>query len=188
MVANARTPKQFTREVTIQSSRDAAQHAAHVSCVLAAPDALTFEMDGTTDLVRWAEVEPGVYAFLLGNRSIEASVRGLPGDHQTGSRQYEVSIQGRSIAIGLRDSRSRRRMAAGAAGDGPLDVAAPMPGRVARLLVSEGAEVAKGDGLIVIEAMKMQNELRAVRAGRIEKVYVKEGEGVEMAALLMRLK
>lgn len=187
-MASASAPKKFAREVTLQSSRDAAPRSAQVSCVQTAPDTLTFEMDGAADVVRWAEVEPGVYAFLVGNRSIEVSVRSQPANRENGRRQYVVSTRGRSIFAEVRDSRSRRRNEAGAAGDAPLDVAAPMPGRVARLQVSEGAQVAKGDGLVVIEAMKMQNELRAARAGTIEKVYVKEGEGVEMAALLMRLK
>jgi biotin carboxyl carrier protein len=62
-----------------------------------------------------------------------------------------------------------------------------MPGRIVKALVEEGREVAQGDSLLVIEAMKMQNEIRAPRAGRVEKIYAAEGEGVETGAKLVRL-
>ncbi len=64
---------------------------------------------------------------------------------------------------------------------------APMPGKIVKILVTENQEVSRDQGLLVIEAMKMQNELRAPRAGRIERVYVKEGGGVESGARLLRL-
>jgi pyruvate carboxylase subunit B len=62
-----------------------------------------------------------------------------------------------------------------------------MPGRIVKILVSEGQEVRGNQGLLVIEAMKMQNELRAPRAGRVERVYLAEGRGVEAGARLVRL-
>ncbi len=68
---------------------------------------------------------------------------------------------------------------------GPQRITAPMPGRVVRVLVLAGAEVQPGDGLLVIEAMKMENELRAPRAGRIAEVAVQEGQAVEAGALVV---
>ena len=62
-----------------------------------------------------------------------------------------------------------------------------MPGRIVKVLVPEGSEVQQGESLLVIEAMKMQNEIRSPRAGRLERVYVTEGEGVETGARLLRL-
>ena len=62
-----------------------------------------------------------------------------------------------------------------------------MPGRIVKVLVEENQPVAAGDGLVVIEAMKMQNELRAPRAGRVEKVYVAAGVGVETGTKLVRV-
>ena len=59
-----------------------------------------------------------------------------------------------------------------------------MPGRVVRVLVAAGADVAAGQGLVVVEAMKMENELRAPRAGRVAEVAVREGEAVDAGALL----
>ena len=64
---------------------------------------------------------------------------------------------------------------------------APMPGRVVRLLVKVGDEVHAGQPVIVLEAMKMENELRALVAGRVESIHVKAGDAVEGAALLVRL-
>ena len=62
-----------------------------------------------------------------------------------------------------------------------------MPGKVVKVLVTEGQQVSPGDGLLVIEAMKMQNEVRASRSGRVEKLHVTEGVGVETGFKLMRL-
>jgi biotin carboxyl carrier protein len=59
-----------------------------------------------------------------------------------------------------------------------------MPGRVVRLLVASGADVAAGQGVVVIEAMKMENELRSPRAGRVRELPVREGQAVEAGALL----
>jgi biotin carboxyl carrier protein len=66
-------------------------------------------------------------------------------------------------------------------------VAAPMPGRVVRVLVKPGDEVAARQGLVIIEAMKMENELAAPRAGRVSEVLVSEGQSVEAGRLLVRL-
>ena len=81
--------------------------------------------------------------------------------------------------------RSPRRSAARAAGTGELRVTAPMPGRVVRVLVKPGDEVAGRQGLVVVEAMKMENELVAARAGRIKEVAVAEGQSVETGRLLI---
>lgn len=67
---------------------------------------------------------------------------------------------------------------------GPVQVTAPMPGKIVRLLAQPGARVAAGAGLVVMEAMKMENELRAPREGRLREVVVEEGQTVETGALL----
>ena len=67
---------------------------------------------------------------------------------------------------------------------GPARLTAPMPGRVVRVLEATGAEVVAGQGLVVIEAMKMENELKSPRAGRVLEVAVREGQAVEAGALL----
>jgi biotin carboxyl carrier protein len=71
-----------------------------------------------------------------------------------------------------------------AAAAGPARLAAPMPGKVVRVLVAPGQEVREGQGLVVVEAMKMENELRAPRAGRVVDLPAREGQAVESGALL----
>jgi biotin carboxyl carrier protein len=93
----------------------------------------------------------------------------------------------RRYVVELRDPRRWSRAGSDIEAEGPQEIVAPMPGKIVKLLVTEGQEVDRGQGLLVIEAMKMQNELRAPRAGRIERVYMEEGRGVETGVRLMRL-
>ena len=84
------------------------------------------------------------------------------------------------------DGRRRPRGGAGAAAaDGVQQVVAPMPGRIVRILVRPGDNVEARQGLVVVEAMKMENELRASKAGRVKDVGVSEGESVEAGRLLI---
>jgi biotin carboxyl carrier protein len=83
------------------------------------------------------------------------------------------------------DGRRFRRGAGGAGGSGEQRVVAPMPGRVLRVLVRPGDEVSARQGLVVVEAMKMENELGALRAGRVREVVVGEGVSVEAGRLLI---
>ena len=75
--------------------------------------------------------------------------------------------------------------APGAAGDGGGQVTAPMPGKITRILVQPGDEVSAGQGVIVVEAMKMENELGAPSAGRVDNVPVAEGDPVDAGAVLV---
>jgi biotin carboxyl carrier protein len=70
---------------------------------------------------------------------------------------------------------------------GPLDVRAPMPGKIVKVQVKAGDAVSAGQGLIVIEAMKMENELRAPREGTVDKVRASEGQAVEAQEVLVTL-
>lgn len=95
-------------------------------------------------------------------------------------RQYRCVLDGDAVVIGGRrfgfaveDPRSLRgRRGAGEGAAGPRAVKAPMPGRVVRVLVAVGDEVAEHQGVVVIEAMKMQNELKSPKAGRVVRVAV----------------
>ena len=70
---------------------------------------------------------------------------------------------------------------------GPLKVFSPMPGKIVRIAVSENTPVNKGDSLLIMEAMKMQNELKAPKSGIVKQVYVKEGEPVLQQQVLVLL-
>ncbi len=124
------------------------------------------------------ETGPGKYSVLLGGRSFDAHVDpGTPESLQVtvGSTPVEVVFEG--------NRRGGRRQGAAAAGRQP--VTAPMPGKVVRVLVEPGAAVETGQGLVVLEAMKMQNELRAPRAGRVEQVLVRPGQAVNAGEVLV---
>ena len=69
-------------------------------------------------------------------------------------------------------------------GDGLVRITAPIPGRVSRILVQPGQQIGRGDGIVVVEAMKMENELRSPGDGVVVTIAVKEGQAVEGGALL----
>ena len=133
----------------------------------------------------WALIKPGLYSILLRGRSYEARV--IQTGNSPGARNFAVRVGASHYAVEVRDPRSRRRGSAADVSSGPQEVTAPMPGKIVKLLVQESEEVASGQGLLVMEAMKMQNEMRAPRAGRVERIFISEGAGVEMGVPLLRL-
>ena len=81
----------------------------------------------------------------------------------------------------LRSSRGKFHVA------GPQTIRAPMPGKIVKLLVEKGAEVVEGQGVVIIEAMKMENELRASKAGKVKDIFVTEGQTVDNRADLVSI-
>ena len=126
------------------------------------------------------EVEPGVYSILWGGRSYQARVLAT-------ASGYEVELAGQRIAIDLSDPRDARRNSQSALGGGRQNIAASMPGKVVKVLVAEGDTVAAGQGLIVVEAMKMQNELKAAKPGRVVKIQVQAGATVTAGQALIAI-
>jgi biotin carboxyl carrier protein len=105
-----------------------------------------------------------------------------------GGGAWQVHVNGRVVPAGLRTSAQRHRGGPGgqsAAGAGDSQVLAPMPGRVVKVLVTPGMAVEARQGVIVVEAMKMENELRAPRAGTVREVRVVEGASVEAGTVLV---
>ena len=104
--------------------------------------------------------------------------------------RYRLWLDGHRYAAEALDSRARaiRDMQASTGRQaGPAPLIAPMPGLIVQLRVKVGDTIAAGDGLVVMEAMKMENELRAVAAGRVRAVHVSAGAVVEKGALLVEL-
>lgn len=99
--------------------------------------------------------------------------------------ETHMIIGSERFATEVRDPRSlRSRRAAGASMEGPQQIKAPMPGKIVRVLVSEGTEVEAGQGVAVVEAMKMQNEIKSPKAGRVQKLTAKEGTSVNAGDVL----
>ena len=140
----------------------------------------------------------GLYTVLLDGRPSEVDVR-VTGPHGLSllidgrshavalERQpegFRVALRGRVVSVALAEA-ARGAAAPRRASAGPARVQAPMPGKLLRVLVSAGDEVGAGQGLVVMEAMKMENEIRAPRAGRVKDAPVREGQAVETGALLV---
>ena len=146
-----------------------------------------FAIDGQPLEADWAEISPGTYSILIGGQSYQARVAPAPSSPPGPPDAWVVTIAEYDFHIQVRDPRARRFAGQAVEHDGPLDVLAPMPGKIVRVLVCRDQEVSQGQGLVVIEAMKMQNELRAPRPGRVTEVHVQEGIGIEAGARLLRL-
>jgi len=130
--------------------------------------AMECAVDGRAMQVDAQMLQPGVLSLVVEGRQYRCI---LDGD--------AVLIGGRRVEFEVSDPRSlqgRRGVGVGAAG--PRAVKAPMPGRVVRVLVATGEEVSEQQGIVVIEAMKMQNELKAPKAGRVARVAVNVGDAV----------
>jgi biotin carboxyl carrier protein len=122
-------------------------------------------------------VEPGVYSVLADGRSWQVHIVA----HQDG---YAVAVNGHPMMVRVQDPRSLQRDGRGAAADGAERLIAPMPGRVIRLLAAAGDELQPGQGIVVVEAMKMQNEIKTARAGRLVQLLVAEGATVGAGEVL----
>ena len=98
-------------------------------------------------------------------------------------------MNGLAVPVSIVDPRERlvRRRGSGSAETGPRSILSPMPGRIVKVLVREGDVVTAHQGLVVVEAMKMENELRAPRDGTVSAVKVVEGMSVEARAVLVTL-
>jgi biotin carboxyl carrier protein len=137
----------------------------------------TVDIDGRKVRVEAGEAGPFLTLFVDG-QTHEAGIS------RRGSA-FDVTLQGELVLVELRDV--TRAAAAGAvrAHSGPARVTAPMPGKVTRVLVTRGQAVAAGAGLLVMEAMKMENELSTPRAGEVLELLAREGQAVESGALLV---
>jgi biotin carboxyl carrier protein len=138
----------------------------------------TVSLDGRMLEVDYREAGCGFASLLVDGRSHEVGI-----ERQAGG--YRVQLAGHDLLVELVAAARGPAAAARRPAAGPLRVAAPMPGKIVRVLVQAGQPVAAEQGLLVVEAMKMENELRAPRAGRVRETCVREGQAVETGALLV---
>ncbi len=167
------------------SSREGLQDGL-VACVV----------DGRSFVVEVREVQAGMMSLVVAPSTGGGSGTGEREAGESGlavGRQFRCVLDGDAVVVGGRrfefvvdDPRSLKgRRGVGAGKDGPRPVKAPMPGRVIRVLVGVGDEVAEQQGVVVIEAMKMQNELKSPKAGRVVKVSAVVGETVQQGDVLV---
>jgi len=137
-------------------------------------------IDGAAHVVDAQRIAGNLWSVLYGNESFEVDLTKAPAE------EYEVLIRGDCHKFTLMNEQRRAMIRAGGKGAvGKAMVTCPMPGKVVKLLVEEGQEVGAGQGVIVVEAMKMENELKAAVAGKVKEIFVREGEVVESGAKLL---
>ena len=124
--------------------------------------------------------EPGIYSVLLEGRSYDASV-------ERTERALIVTVEGHRFEIEVRDPRRWSRGSGRAAGEGRETLTSPMPGKVVRVLVAPDDAVGPGQGIVVVEAMKMQNEIKASRTGRVLAIHAQEGATVTAGQALVTI-
>ena len=124
------------------------------------------------------EIEPGSYLFFLNANLHECRV-------SAAKNTFDISIHGRSYSVTIVDP---KRLRSGQNSDrhhhGVAEILAPMPGKVVRVQIEAGATVVKGAGLVVVEAMKMQNEMKSPRDGTVVSIKVKPGDTVNAGDVL----
>jgi biotin carboxyl carrier protein len=151
-------------------------------------DSLQVTVDGREHVLDVRQIGEHTLSLLLAGggtaRSVEVSLS--PGAE---AGAFEVHVGGRVVPVQVHNGHARGargRHGVGAA-DGPVRVTAPMPGKIVRVLVKPGDDVKARQGLVVVEAMKMENELRAARDGRVRLVAVEEGQSVEAGTVLVEI-
>lgn len=150
---------------------------------------LHIDLDGRTHIVDARRVNDNVVSMLVQLEGEAAPARSVDAAFasQAVAGDFDVHLDGRRIPVQIRPAGAfgRQKKAGAATGTGPQRILAPMPGKVVRVLVKAGDEVKARQGLVVVEAMKMENELRAARDGRVRDVAVTEGQSVDAGAVLL---
>ncbi len=144
-------------------------------------DGLHVRLDDRELHVNFLQVDPGLYSLLIEGRSYEIDLLKV-------EDALMVLVDGQPFRVEIQEERERRLRVAVGKGEikgGKRTVAAPMPGKVVRLLVRPGDAVRPGDGLVVVEAMKMENELKAPAAGTVKEIRVEEGKAVSGGDVLL---
>ena len=138
-------------------------------------------VDGRKYDLEVSEPEPGIFLFKHDGKIYEASVArpsstGQPTYVRIGSNEFDVRI--------IDPKRLRSAGSGGDHTDGVAEIRTAMPGKVVRILVNAGDQVEKGAGVVVVEAMKMQNELKAPKAGIVKEIRTQEGSTVAASEVL----
>ncbi len=141
-------------------------------------DACTISLDDREYRVDVKKVEGNYYSLLLGNRTYDLSI-------DDRGRLVHVGVAGEQFTVEVLNPLAVIERKLGGEMVGRQVVKSVMPGKIVKLLVSEGDTVKEGQGVIVVEAMKMENEMTAPKAGKIVEISVSEGSAVEAGADLI---
>jgi biotin carboxyl carrier protein len=138
--------------------------------------------EGEEFLVDAYEPEPGRLHMLMDNKSFDVDVR-------ESDREFTVQLRGEKHHVTALNERQRRMKIAGvgARGGGGPNLESPMAGKVVAVHVAEGDDVETGDKVVIVEAMKMENDLKAHKAGTIAEICVAPGDAVEIGDVLLEI-
>jgi biotin carboxyl carrier protein len=163
-------------EVTLGASSEKKVYAVELERV---GESWKVTLDGEPTHADAVEIAPNILSILLRGESHEIRIARGPGGQlnlQTGLREFTAEVS---------DPRAwRGRRASHVEAEGRQQITAPMAGKVIRVLVNAGDKVEAGQGLLVVEAMKMQNEIRSTKSGVVERVMIKEGQPVNAGDVL----
>lgn len=135
--------------------------------------------DGLTHEAQVSEPEPGLYIVIIEDRVYRCVLE------KSAAGQVEIIIDGRRLSAVIHDKKKLRSGAGSASGAGGLaTLVAPMPGKVVRIMLQPGDEVAAHQGVLIVEAMKMQNEVQSPKAGKVAELRVTEGQTVNAGETL----
>lgn len=134
-------------------------------------------VDGRDVEVDAVLARPDVLSLRIGNQAYEVKSERVGGE-------LHLWVGSVRFAAEVRDPRSLRGRTRAVDDHGPKKLTAPMPGKIVRVLLSQGAEVDAGAGVVVVEAMKMQNEVKSPKKGTIQKILVSEGAAVNSGDVL----
>jgi len=127
------------------------------------------------------EVEPHCYSVILEGKSVDVSLD--PVKHPDPEvHAYRTTLFDGSYEFQLQDPMKALLAAAGGAAGAGGTLTSPMPGKVVKILVAEGDQVEEGQTLLILEAMKMQNEYKSPISGKLTKIFIQEGAAVETGA------
>jgi biotin carboxyl carrier protein len=143
-------------------------------------DDFAFSVDGRRYHVDAVRIDGHTLSLIVDNRVYTATVAA-----EKAPRRIVVQVGAVPVGVTVNGLRQRRNRASGAPGSGPLRIVAPMPGKVVRVLVKGGDAVHARQPVVVVEAMKMENELRTDRDGTVTEIHAREGVSVEAGTLLV---
>ncbi len=156
-------------------------------------------LDGVAHTIDWQQIAPlsadnkgivgegGRYSLLIEGKSYEVFARRITKADQKGSETYEIQVAGQRFEVVVEDERAKllAGMTRSNATSGEATVQAPMPGLVVNVPLAQGTKVEAGQTVIVLEAMKMENDLSSPIAGTIKEIRVNKGQTVDQGEALV---
>ena len=169
------------------ATMDGAQHTVEVERDAENPSLYRMSLDGKPFDVDARRMPSQIVSMLLDHKSYDVDLERISKRSETLDGRVHVRVRGRVLRFEMLDERRlKMKEAQGFRNDvgGAATIDSPMPGKVIKILAKEGDEVKQGQGIVVVEAMKMENELKSPKDGVLKEIKVKEGDAVEAGARL----